>query len=194
MQERQVTIADQTYTLPKPFLVLATQNPIEQEGTYPLPEAQVDRFMLKLRVTYPSLEEELAVISRSAEPPPTLAHVCGPDEIARAQSVVRSIKITDVLMRYIVDLVRATREPGAVDKDLARAIEFGASPRASIALAAAARAHAFLDGRGYALPEDVKAMAPDVLRHRILPTYEAEADGVDAEKIVTRILEKVDQR
>ena len=194
MQERQVTIADRTYPLPKPFLVLATQNPIEQEGTYPLPEAQVDRFMLKLRVTYPSLEEELAVITRSSEAVPVLQQVCGPDEISRAQAVVRRIKITEVLMRYIVDLVRATREPGTVDKELARAIEFGASPRASISLAAAARAHAFLDGRGYALPEDVKAMAPDVLRHRILPTYEAEADGVDAEKIVTRILEKVDQR
>ncbi|MCB9689871.1 MAG: AAA family ATPase [Alphaproteobacteria bacterium] len=194
MQERQVTIGSETYQLPRPFLVLATQNPIEQEGTYPLPEAQVDRFMLKLRVTYPTLEEELEVIARSASPTPPLSAVCGADDLLRAQGVVRDIKVTDVLQRYIVDLVRATREPGTVDKELARAIEFGASPRASIALTAAARAHAFLDGRGYALPEDVKAIAPDVLRHRVLPTYEAEADGLDAEKIVRRLLEKVDQR
>jgi MoxR-like ATPase len=194
MQERQVTIGDKTYPLPRPFLVLATQNPIEQEGTYPLPEAQVDRFTLKLKVTYPSLEEELEVITRSNQPPPKLQPVCGPEELFRAQEVVRDIKVTEVLMRYIVDLVRATRAPAAVDKELARAIEFGASPRASIALAAAARAHAFLDGRGYALPEDVKAIGPDVLRHRVVPTYEAEADGIDADKIVARILEKVDQR
>ncbi len=194
MQERQVTIGNETYPLPKPFLVLATQNPIEQEGTYPLPEAQVDRFMLKLRVTYPTLEEELEVIARSSLPAPKLAPVCAAEDLLRAQEVVRQIKVTDVLQRYVVDLVRATREPGAVDKDLARAIEFGASPRASIALTAAARAHAFLDGRGYALPEDVKAIAPDVLRHRVLPTYEAEADGLDAEKIVQRLLQKVDQR
>ncbi|MEQ1504154.1 MAG: AAA family ATPase [Myxococcota bacterium] len=194
MQERQVTIGVDTYMLPRPFLVLATQNPIEQEGTYPLPEAQVDRFTLKLRVTYPSLEEELEVIARSNQGAVQLRPVCGPDDLFKAQQVVREIKVTDVLMRYIVDIVRATREPAIVDKELARAIEFGASPRASIALAAAARAHAFLDGRGYALPEDVKAVGPDVLRHRILPTYEAEADGIDAEKIVGRILEKVDQR
>jgi MoxR-like ATPase len=194
MQERQVTIGTETYVLPKPFLVLATQNPIEQEGTYPLPEAQVDRFLLKLRVTYPTLDEELEVIKRSSEPTPKLDAVCGTDELLAAQAVTRAIKVTDVLQRYVVDLVRATREPGAVAPDLARAIEFGASPRASIALTAAARAHAFLDGRGYALPEDVKAVAPDVLRHRVLPTYEAEADGLDAEKIVARILEKVDQR
>ncbi|MEQ1567438.1 MAG: AAA family ATPase [Myxococcota bacterium] len=194
MQERQVTIGDQTYRLPRPFLVLATQNPIEQEGTYPLPEAQVDRFTLKLKVTYPTLEEELEIIARSALPTPELQAVCGPEELFQAQAVVREVKVTDVLMRYIVDLVRATREPARVDKELARAIEFGASPRASIALASAARAHAFLDGRGYALPEDVKAIGPDVLRHRVVPTYEAEADGLDGEKIVARILEKVDQR
>jgi MoxR-like ATPase len=194
MQERQVTIGDKTYPLPRPFLVLATQNPIEQEGTYPLPEAQVDRFTLKLRITYPTLEEELEIIARNSHPAEPLRAVCGKDELFKAQEVVREIKVTDVLMRYIVDLVRATREPAKVDKELARSIEFGASPRASIALAAAARAHAFLDGRGYALPEDVKAIAPDVLRHRVVPTYEAEADGIDAEKIVARILEKVDQR
>jgi MoxR-like ATPase len=194
MQERQVTIGDRTYDLPRPFLVLATQNPIEQEGTYPLPEAQVDRFTLKLRVSYPNLQEELEVIARSSQPVPTLSKVCGPDELAAAQAVVRAVKVTDVLMRYIVDLVRATREPASVDKALARTIQFGASPRASIALAAAARAHAFLDGRGYALPEDVKAIGPDVLRHRIVATYEAEAEGIDTDRIVQTILEKVDQR
>ncbi|HHO52193.1 MAG TPA: AAA family ATPase [Deltaproteobacteria bacterium] len=193
MQERQVTIGDETMSLPSPFLVLATQNPIEQEGTYPLPEAQVDRFMLKLKVTYPSLEEELEIIARSSQPIPGLSGVMGSEKLLQAQALTRHIKVTDVLMRYIVDLVRATREPGSIDAELARTIEFGASPRASIALAAAARAHAFLDGRGFALPEDVKAIAPEVLRHRILPTYEAEADGIDAEQLVQRILEKVDQ-
>jgi len=192
MQERQVTIGDQTWTLPDPFLVLATQNPIEQEGTYPLPEAQVDRFMLKLSVTYPNLEEELEIIARSALAMPALKAVAGAATILEAQALVRDIRITDVLMRYIVDLVRATRTAGDIDKTLARAIEVGASPRASIALAAAARAHAFLDGRGYALPEDVKAIAPDVLRHRILPSYEAEADGLTPDAIVAKILDKVE--
>jgi len=194
MQERQVTIGDDTFQLPSPFLVLATQNPIEQEGTYPLPEAQVDRFMLKLSVDYPSLEEELQIIALSSQPTPLLRGVVGVRALLDAQALVREVKVTEVLMRYIVDLVRATRDPGTVDTDLARTIEFGASPRASIALAAAARAHAFLDSRGYALPEDVKAIAPDVLRHRILPTYEAEADGITAEQLVARILESVDQR
>jgi MoxR-like ATPase len=194
MQERQVTIGDRTMPLPRPFLVLATQNPIEQEGTYPLPEAQVDRFMLKLRVTYPTLEEELAIVTRGGADGAHLSAVCTAEEILKAQQVTKEIRVTDVLLRYIVDLVRATREPATVDKSLANAIEFGASPRATLSLAAAARAHAFLDGRGYALPEDVKAIAPDVLRHRILPTYEAEADGIDSEKIVTRLLERVDQR
>jgi len=194
MQERQVTIGDETMPLPRPFLVLATQNPIEQEGTYPLPEAQVDRFMLKLSVTYPSLDEELEIIERASLPPPRLSGVVTGDTLLEAQALVREVKVTDVLMRYIVDLVRATREPGGIDPTLETAIEFGASPRASIALAAASRAHAFLDSRGYALPEDVKAIAPDVLRHRILPTYEAEADGLSADDLVTRILEKVDQR
>ncbi len=193
MQERQVTIGDETIPLPRPFLVLATQNPIEQEGTYPLPEAQVDRFMLKLSVTYPSLEEELQIIERASLPVPRLSAVVTEGTLLEAQALVREVKVTDVLMRYIVDLVRATRDPSAIDGSLTSAIEFGASPRASIALAAAARSHAFLDGRGYALPEDVKAIAPDVLRHRILPTYEAEADGLTPDDLVRRILEKVDQ-
>ena len=192
MQERQVTIGDQTFPLPKPFLVLATQNPIEQEGTYPLPEAQTDRFMLKLSVTYPSLEEELEILDRSGRGTPQLKAVATEQDIMTARGVVQDIRVSDVLRRYIVDLVRATRDPGAVDDKLARSIEFGASPRASIALAAAARAHAFLDGRGYALPEDVKAIGPDVLRHRVLPTYEAEADGTTAEDIVGRILDVVE--
>jgi MoxR-like ATPase len=193
MQERQVTIGDKTYKLPPPFLVLATQNPVDQEGTYPLPEAQVDRFTLKLSVTYPSLEEELKIIELSAKPPPKLQPQATREQVMAAQATVREIRVTEPLMRYIVDLVRATRDPASIDKKLSRAIEYGASPRASIALAAAARAHAFLDGRGYALPEDVKAIAQDVLRHRILPSYEAEADGLTSEVIVDRILTVVEQ-
>jgi MoxR-like ATPase len=193
MQERQVTLGDRSYPLPSPFLVLATQNPIEQEGTYPLPEAQMDRFMLKLSVGYPSLDEELEIIARSASPAPKLTAVCTAQQLATARALVPHIKVTEPLMRYIVSLVRATRHPEEVDPTMARSIEFGASPRASIALAAAARGHAFLDGRGFALPEDVKAMAPDVLRHRILPTYEAEADGLDSDQLIARLLEKVDQ-
>ncbi len=191
MQERQVTIGDHTHKLPKPFLVLATQNPIEQEGTYALPEAQVDRFMLKLNVTYPKLEEELLVIERSALPVPQLSAVMTAEEVLGARDVVQLIKIADPLMRYIVALVRATREPGLLDKSLARAIQYGASPRAGISLAAAARGHAFLDGRGFTLPEDVRAIAPDVLRHRVLPTYEAEADGITPDELVKRLLDKV---
>ncbi len=191
MQERQVTIGDQTFKLPKPFLVLATQNPIEQEGTYPLPEAQTDRFLMKLSVRYPTLEEELAIVTRSAETLPSLLPVAGPKEIEAAQSLVRSLKITPPLQRYLVDVVRATREPGKVDAQLGKAVDYGASPRASISLAAAARARAFLDGRGYALPEDVKAVAPDVLRHRIILSYEAEADGITPDAVISRILDQV---
>ncbi len=193
MQERQVTLGDRSYPLPKPFLVLATQNPIEQEGTYPLPEAQMDRFMLKLSVTYPTLEEELEIIARSAKKPAELKPVCTLEQLEQARGLTGHIKVSDVLMRYIVALVRATRNQKEIDASMASSIEFGASPRASIALAAAARAHAFLDGRGYALPEDVKAIAPDVLRHRILPTYEAEADGLTSDALIARLLEKVEQ-
>jgi len=193
MQERQVTLGDRSYPLPKPFLVLATQNPIEQEGTYPLPEAQMDRFMLKLSVSYPTLEEELEIIARSAKKPPALTPQCTLEQLEQARELTGHIKVSDVLMRYIVALVRATRNPAEVDASMASSIEFGASPRASIALAAAARAHAFLDGRGFALPEDVKAIAPDVLRHRILPTYEAEADGLTSDALIVRLLEKVEQ-
>jgi MoxR-like ATPase len=192
MQERQVTVGDRTTPLPRPFLVLATQNPIEQEGTYPLPEAQLDRFLLKVRVGYPTAEDELQIVTRSAASKPDLVAVLGAAEIADTVALVRQIRITDALLRYIVAVVRATRDPGAATKELSRAVAVGASPRASIALAAAARAAAFLDGRGYALPEDVKAMAPDVLRHRVLPSVEAEADGIDADRIVSRLLDAVD--
>ncbi len=191
MQERQVTLGDKTYPLPRPFLVLATQNPIEQEGTYPLPEAQTDRFMFKLSVGYPSRDEELEIIERSNKPVPQLEPVATIEQLLAAQALVRSLKITPPLMAYIVDIVRATRDPGAVDKDLGRAVDYGASPRASISLAAAARGRAFLDGRAFCLPEDVKDVAPDILRHRILPTYEAEADGIGPDDIVTRILDLV---
>ncbi|NCG22223.1 MAG: AAA domain-containing protein [Rhodobacterales bacterium] len=192
MQERQVTIGNKTFDLPKPFLVLATQNPLEQEGTYPLPEAQTDRFMLKLNVGYPSFDEEIQILQMSGKPTAKLAAVASEADLIKAQSLVQEIKVTDVLQRYIVSLVRATRDPASVDKSLARTIEVGASPRASIALAAAARAHAFLDERGYTLPEDVKAIGRDVLRHRVLPTYEAEADGLTSEQIVDRILDAVE--
>jgi MoxR-like ATPase len=191
MQERQVTL-DQTYALPSPFLVLATQNPIEQEGTYPLPEAQVDRFLMKLSVEYPSREEELEVVARSARTTPALNVVARAAEVERAQELVKAVRVTDVLMAYIVDLVRATRDPRKLDPELARAIAFGASPRASIALSSAARAHAFLDRRGYATPDDVKAIGRDVLRHRVLLSYEAEADGMTPEDVVGRILELVE--
>jgi MoxR-like ATPase len=172
---------------------LATQNPLEQEGTYPLPEAQVDRFMMKLNVDYPTLEEEIEILDLVNRPPAQIEAVTSTEDILAAQELVREVQVKDLLMRSIVDLVRATRDPGSLDKDLARSIEVGASPRASIALAAASRAHAVLDGRGYALPEDVKAIAPDVLRHRVVPTYEAEADGVSVEALIERILDLVDQ-
>ena len=188
MQERQVTIGETTHKLPTPFLVLATQNPIEQEGTYPLPEAQTDRFMLKLSVGYPSRDEEMEIVVRSALPAPALEPIATAAQLLEAQQVVRTIRITEPLMQYIVDLVRATRNPGAVDAKLARAVDYGASPRASIALAAAARGRAFLDGRGFCLPEDVRDVAPDVLRHRVLPSYEAEADGIGPSQIIERIL------
>ena len=192
MQERQVTIGDTTFRLPRPFLVLATQNPIEQEGTYALPEAQVDRFLLKLHVDYPTRDEELEVLMRSGQPKPELRQVATIEQIIEAQQIVSTLHVHDVLAGYILDLVRATREASRLDPQLGRWIEVGASPRASIALASVARAHAYLDGRGYVLPEDVKAMAPDVLRHRVLPTYEAEADGVSRDDLIKRLLDLVE--
>jgi len=194
MQERTVTIGEETYVLDAPFLVLATQNPIEQEGTYPLPEAQVDRFMLKLAVGYPNREEELEIIRRMGTgPEPHADPVVSPEEILRARAAVELIYMDSQVERYIVDLVFASREPTehGLD-DLADLVSFGASPRASICLAKTARAHAFLRHRGYVTPEDVRSVALDVLRHRILITYEAEAEEVTSEDIVTRILDAVE--
>ncbi len=191
MQERQVTLADQTHPLPRPFLVLATQNPIEQEGTYPLPEAQVDRFMMKLVVSYPTAEEERLVLARSGEPPQKPRAVISPERLIALQDLCRQVTLKPVLQTYIVSLVHATRQPGTVSQRLARFVQFGASPRATISLAAAARAVALLDGRDFATPDDVKEIAPDVLRHRLLLTYEAEAEGLSADAIVREILASV---
>ena len=194
MQERQVTIGNETYAMPDPFLVLATQNPIEQEGTYPLPEAQVDRFMLKVRVTYPNKQEERAIIDRmSRDTTPQIETVITTDDLIRARSVADEIYVDDKIKDYIVDLVLATRDPEAYGLgDLRALIEFGGSPRASIALTRAAKAHAFLRHRGYVTPEDVKAIGLDVLRHRVLVTYEAEAEEIDAEEIARQIFDHVE--
>jgi len=194
MQERTVTIGETTFPLPVPFLVLATQNPIEQEGTYPLPEAQVDRFMLRLSVDYPSREDELRIMRRmSTGPEPTVEPVVTPEEILRARKAVEMIYLDQQVEQYIVDLVMATRTPGSYQlDDLVELISYGASPRASIYLAKTARAHAFLQRRGYVTPDDVRAMAMDVLRHRVLLTYEAEAEEVTSEDVVNRILNTVE--
>jgi MoxR-like ATPase len=193
MQERQVTIGDTTHALDDPFMVLATQNPIEQEGTYPLPEAQVDRFMLKLAIGYPSREEERAIMERMATGrPPEVEPVVGPEEIIRARGAVDQVYMDEKVKDYIVDLVLATREPKRYGLELEGLIAYGASPRASIYLNAASRAHAFLRRRGYVTPEDVKAIGPDVLRHRIIVTYEAEAEEVAPEDVVTRVLDGVE--
>ena len=193
MQERQVTIGDTTYPLTEPFVVMATENPIEHEGTYPLPEAQVDRFMLKVLVDYPSREEELTILERMASGvPPVPKPVLTPEDILRIRQVVDEVYVDERVKGYIVDIVLATRDPKAhrLD-DLVDFIEYGASPRASIALAKAAKAHAFLRHRGFVTPEDVKAIGPDVLRHRVILTYEAEAEEMTAERIVQRVLETV---
>jgi MoxR-like ATPase len=194
MQERQVTIGDKTYPLPDPFVVMATQNPIEQEGTYPLPEAQVDRFMLMVKVGYPTREEERAVMDRMTGPLTARAQAkTSPAMLLDARKVVRDVYMDDRVKDYIVDVVFATREPEKRGlKELAPLIEYGASPRASIALNLAARAHAFLRHRGYVTPEDVKAIGPDVLRHRVVLSYEAEAEEVQAEDIVRRVFEVVE--
>jgi MoxR-like ATPase len=192
MQERQVTIGDEEFTLPDPFLVLATQNPIEQEGTYPLPEAQVDRFMLKIRVGYPSRDEEREILRRSINGFPTLRPVITPAHLMQAREVARSIRFDDKLVDYILDLVAATRDPKAAGiNDLDGLVEFGGSPRATINLEKAARAHAFLAGRAYVNSADIKTMAPDVLRHRVSLTYEAEAEELDPDAVVARILASV---
>jgi MoxR-like ATPase len=194
MQEHQVTIGDQTYPLPDPFVVMATQNPIEQEGTYPLPEAQIDRFMLMIKVGYPSRAEERAVMDRMTATLPSKATPrATTEQLLKARKVVRDVYVDDRVKDYIVDVVFATREPQKKGmKELAPLIEYGASPRASIALNLAARAHAFLRHRGYVTPEDVKAIGPDVLRHRVVLSYEAEAEEVTAEDIVRRVFEVVE--
>ena len=189
MQERQVTIGDQTHKLADPFLVLATQNPLEQEGTYQLPEAQLDRFMLKLRVGYPTKAEERQILDLMATSAPKLdvTAVVDPCQIIQARSVVNEIYVDDRVKDYIVDVVFATREPGSYKLPLEGMIRYGASPRATIALTLAARARAFLQGRGYVTPQDVKSIGLDVLRHRIIVSYEAEAEEVTSEKIIERI-------
>ena len=198
MQERQVTIGDATHPLDDPFMVLATQNPIEQEGTYPLPEAQVDRFMLKVVVGYPERDEELAIVRRVArtEPPQPVSGILEPVDLARLRALADSIYLDEKVEEYVVDLVRATREPAAPDLridglDIGNLVEYGASPRATIYLTLAARAYALLQGRGFVTPQDVKTMAPDVLRHRVIVTYEAEAEERTSDDLIALILDSL---
>src|SRR5580704_15183317 len=193
MQEKQVTIGDQTFKLEEPFLVLATQNPIEQEGTYPLPEAQVDRFMLKLKIGYPSREEErkiLDLMARTSGAPTTTA-VVDPKDILKARGVINEIYVDDKVKDYIVDLVCATREPDKYKIAVRDFIQLGASPRATIALTLAAKAYAFLKGRGYVTPQDVKSIGMDVLRHRVAITYEAEAENKTSETVIQKIFDEL---
>jgi len=194
MQERTVTIGDNTFSLDDPFLVLATQNPIEQEGTYPLPEAQVDRFMLKLSIGYPTPEEELEIMRRmSTGPEPMAKPVVGPQDIINARNVVEEIYIDPKIEQYIIDIVFATRKPKDYGlEELSDLIAYGASPRASIYLVKTAKAHAFLNRRGYVTPEDVRAVGMDVLRHRVIVTYEAEAEEVRPEDVVRKVLNKIE--
>ena len=192
MQERQVTIGGESFKLADPFLVLATQNPIEQEGTYPLPEAQVDRFMLKIKVGYPSQEEERRILDRmaSGQPIPEVKSVANAQDILAARSTVDQLFVDEKARNYIVDLVQATREPGRAGiSELEGLIEHGASPRASIALMKASKAHAFLQGRGYVTPHDIQSVAANVLRHRVSPSYEAEAEGMASEDIIQKIMD-----
>ena len=195
MQEKQVTIGDTTYALPAPFLVLATQNPLEQEGTYPLPEAQVDRFMLKAKISYPKRMEELDIIrmNLSGEGMPEVNKVISPEDIMRARKVVNMVYMDEKIEKYIIDIIFATREPGEYKalQHLQPLLAYGGSPRASIALAKAARAYAFIQRRGYVIPEDVRAVSHDVLRHRIGLSYEAEAENITTEQIITDILNNV---
>ncbi len=191
MQERQITIADETFMMDDLFLVLATQNPIEQEGTYPLPEAQVDRFMLKVKVDYPARDEERLIVDRmTGTALPVIQPVISPNDVLHSREMVKQIYVDDKIKDYVLDLVLATREPGKNGlSDLNALISFGASPRASIYLVVAARAHAFIKGRGFVTPEDIKQIAPDVLRHRIITSYEAEAENITSDHIVQRILD-----
>jgi len=192
MQERQVTIGDSTYPLEEPFLVMATQNPIEQEGTYPLPEAQIDRFMLKLKIDYPGQKEERQILDlMSQDDPIPVRKVVGPSDILRVREVVKEVYMDERIKDYIVQLVFATRKPQEFKLDLKDLIQFGASPRATIYLAQASRAHAFIKGRGYVTPEDIKAVGMDVLRHRIILTYEAEAEELTTESLISRIFDAV---
>ena len=193
MQERQVTIGEETFFLERPFLVLATQNPIEQEGTYPLPEAQIDRFMLKIKVDYPSAEEEKEIMLRAdRDVTEVIGGVAEVGYVESARETMRAIHMEEKIVDYIVRLTRATRDPGGFGLDLAPMITYGASPRASIWLGLAAQAHAFLRGRGYVTPQDVKSMAPDVLRHRLILSYEAEADGKTADDLISTLLERIE--
>jgi MoxR-like ATPase len=193
MQEKQVTIGEQTFQLEEPFMVLATQNPIEQEGTYPLPEAQVDRFMLKLLVTYPNREEEISIMNQQAlREKPEVKPVLTPANILKAREVVDTIYVDEKIQGYIVDIVLATREPKAYGLNMENLIQYGASPRASIYLNQAAKAYAFLQGRGYVTPQDVKTIGPDVLRHRIILSYEAEAEEMTSDDAVARFFEHIE--
>jgi MoxR-like ATPase len=193
MQEKQVTIGEQTFLLEEPFMVLATQNPIEQEGTYPLPEAQVDRFMLKLIIQYPNREEELTIMNQQARrEKPAVRPVVDPSDILKAREVVDTIYVDEKIQGYIVDIALATREPKAYGLDIGNLIQYGASPRASIYLNQAAKAYAFLNGRGYVTPQDVKTIGPDVLRHRIILSYEAEAEEMTSDDVIARLFEHIE--
>ncbi len=195
MQEHQITLGDQSFKLPDPFLVFATQNPIEQQGTYPLPEAQVDRFMLKLKIGYPTRNEEKEIVSRyTTGSDPEVSPVVSLEQIMTAKDVVRRIYVDDKIVSYILDIVGATREPKSMGlADLEPLIALGASPRASLYLTTAAKAYAFLNHRGFVTADDVHTIAPDVLRHRVIGTYEAEAEGMQGDDIVARILEKINK-
>jgi MoxR-like ATPase len=193
MQERQVTIGDTTYPLPSPFLVLATQNPIEQEGTYPLPEAQLDRFALKLKVDYPSPEEEREILDRmDGSKQPEVAPLIELAALQRARDAMHAIYVDDRVRDYVVRLVQATRKPRDYQLDLEDLVQYGASPRATLWLVAAARGHAFLRGRGFVTPEDIKAIGPDVLRHRLILSFEAEAESITADQVVQRVFDAVE--
>ena len=193
MQERQVTIGENTFKLDDPFLILATQNPIEQEGTYPLPEAQVDRFMLKIKMGYPDKKEEKEIMERMAGHEPSKVNaIISPEDIIKARDIVSEVYIDDKVKDYIVDLVYATRSPDEYNLDIKNLIAYGASPRASIYLNIASRAHAFIRGRGYVTPEDIKAVGMDVMRHRVIVTYEAEAEEMTSEDVVKRVFDEIE--
>lgn len=194
MEERQVTIGENTYPLDKPFMVLATQNPIEQQGTYPLPEAQLDRFMLKLKIGYPNKEEELQIMERMAQTSRSvdIQPVITPDDILEVRKVVDQVYLDAKVKDYIVNLVMATREPDKYNLDIKDYIEYGASPRATINLAIAAKAYAFIQGRGYVVPNDIKIIGPDILRHRIIITYEAEANEISVDDLIKKIFDEVE--